>query len=264
MLDICEFLQDSWILPQHAHLFLMKAAIQRLSSPHLKPHSSFHTLLDERRSATTVEDLEQVYRHQVSLKQQRPAQTSNRQVALVDEETDILERTALLVSVFRECSPLVVSWFMEKGSDIHAVGCFGDSVLHFASSEEVIALLVRFGACPNARNRLGRSPLHRAVISGYQIGMKLARPLLRMGCDPSLRDGWGRQAKDYLESAHETKPLQVLLSMDMSMIQTLCSVKCVARVENATSNGRYCWFQCLPLEVIKMVVLVAGYKPKIL
>lgn len=59
----------------------------------------------------------------------------------------------------------------------------GDTLLHLATrrvNEKSVKMLLRIGADPNARNKLGRTPLHEAAIAG---SLKILQLLIDYGGD---------------------------------------------------------------------------------
>ena len=59
----------------------------------------------------------------------------------------------------------------------------GDTLLHLATrrmNEKSVKMLLRIGADPNARNKIGRTPLHEAAISG---SLKILQLLVEYGGD---------------------------------------------------------------------------------
>ncbi|NXS93042.1 ANR39 protein, partial [Jacana jacana] len=68
----------------------------------------------------------------------------------------------------------------------------GYTALHYASRNGhlgVCRLLLRWGACCDARTRGGATPLHRASYCGH---LAIAQLLLAHGADPAAADGDGR------------------------------------------------------------------------
>lgn len=86
-----------------------------------------------------------------------------------------------------------------KSEDIN-----GNNVLHFAScsrnTDLINALVTQYDFSPNHTNKVGQTPLHRAVISKAKKAIKI---LLKLDADPTLRDIHGNDARDYASENDE-------------------------------------------------------------
>jgi ankyrin repeat protein len=103
--------------------------------------------------------------------------------------------TALHLSAFF-AHPAAAQALLAAGADVRAVAQNPSRVepLHSAAAAGdvgVVALLLRAGADPNARQHGGFTPLHSAAMQG---NLSLVRALLAAGADPSLESEDGRSA----------------------------------------------------------------------
>ncbi len=100
---------------------------------------------------------------------------------------------------------------LKNGADPATQTVRGETPLHWAMALDsnpvenpkcyivrIVTLLLEAGADINAANKLGQTPLHKAVIEGYNIGADL---LLRRGADMNVLDRAG------------TSPYSLALSM---------------------------------------------------
>lgn len=82
--------------------------------------------------------------------------------------------------------------------DINATDEDEQSLLHLTNNIDVMKLLLKHGANPNARMRTGGTPIYRAGNSGNIDGVKL---LLKHGADPNLT-GFGQKPPLYWPTIH--------------------------------------------------------------
>jgi len=86
----------------------------------------------------------------------------------------------------------VVKRFLDLGVNVNIKSFFGGTPLHIASYYEykdIVKLLIKAGANPNARNRYsGGTPLHHASNYGHKYIVKL---LIKAGANPNIADNYG-------------------------------------------------------------------------
>jgi len=93
-------------------------------------------------------------------------------------------------NVFRATQKLI----MGDASSIHAKNpTFHDTALHLAAAHDnpqgtMGSLLLQYGACPNAEDKVMSTPLHAASSAGHK---ELTRMLLKSGAEAGKEDRWG-------------------------------------------------------------------------
>jgi hypothetical protein len=118
------------------------------------------------------------------------------------------------VAVKSAC-PIIVDIFLEGGADVSELDRHGATFLHGACHRgqlEIARLLVRAGAAPDARNTLGRTPLHLAC-SSYSHFRKtgLVRLLVEEGgADIDARDRRGRTPLHYAAQSGDRGTIALL------------------------------------------------------
>lgn len=80
----------------------------------------------------------------------------------------------------------------------HLGSCFNVTPLHIVHNLEDLRILLSNGADPNARDHLGRTPLHKVVFD-VRTTPEMVKALLEAGADPDLKDDQGRTAHMTLE-----------------------------------------------------------------
>ena len=131
-----------------------------------------------------------------------------------------LERGSASTGLVRACSLgllSVVRLYLKAGAETNytmrtgltAMHCAWDAwlkLLHsnpakkmrYLVSQDIVQLLVEYGADPNRSSAAGITPLHMAAMFGHD---NIIAILLRNGADPNLRDKEGRTARDFAARA---------------------------------------------------------------
>ncbi len=138
-----------------------------------------------------------------------------------------LGRSPLLVAAEKSRHPAVVESLLNAGADLHARSPkSGMTALHFAAlrkevefssgrerrlAGDMIALLLARGADPNAEDRHGETPLHKAARTGGETGY-IVKQLLDAGADPNLvcRTIDGRPPLHWAVEQFHGRPMAVL------------------------------------------------------
>jgi ankyrin repeat protein len=90
-----------------------------------------------------------------------------------------------------------VSMLLHAGADVILADKLGQTPLHIAASKDMLDLLNQFpllASAVNHRDRFLQTPLRVAISLGH---IEFAMKLLRLGANPSLSDGYGRNALDW-------------------------------------------------------------------
>jgi ankyrin repeat protein len=102
--------------------------------------------------------------------------------------------TPLMVASFY-CSGELVRALLESGASLAATDKSGTSALHRTAQNceqgKIVGLLLRAGADPNSRTKLGETPLHTAAFYGNEAAVRL---LVAHGADVTAKDAKGQSA----------------------------------------------------------------------
>jgi ankyrin repeat protein len=105
-----------------------------------------------------------------------------------------------------------IALLLQHGATIQSPDTYGNTPLHEAASGyngyKSIELLIKNGALPNAKNNFWQTPLHYAV--QYSTAQTVAT-LLKAGADASIKDTYGKTARDYA-IARKDEEMKKLLS----------------------------------------------------
>lgn len=101
----------------------------------------------------------------------------------------------------------LIDRLVAAGVDPNAQDKYGNTPLHKAVSGDganptAVAALLRHGADPNRRNAAQQSPLHSAV-HGYGDWVDCVRMLLAAGADPTQADEAGQSPIDHIRDRHQ-------------------------------------------------------------
>ncbi|MDE2598449.1 MAG: ankyrin repeat domain-containing protein [Rhodocyclaceae bacterium] len=113
----------------------------------------------------------------------------------------------LIAAVYRDDTAAVLD-LVNRGMDVNSVDPAGNTLLHVASrngNDALIAALLKQKGNPNARNRLGETPL---VLAAYSGKMAAAEALLAGGAQLNT-DGWS--ALQYAVFAEQAEMVKYLL-----------------------------------------------------
>lgn len=112
----------------------------------------------------------------------------------------------------------------------HLGNCFNVTPLHIVESLDDLRTLLSNGADPNARDHLGRTPLHKVVFS-FHGTPEMVDALLAAGADPDLEDDQGR-------TAHMTLAIRPNLRRD-KYVADLTVDEIAAEIEGVTLEEYY-------------------------
>lgn len=112
----------------------------------------------------------------------------------------------------------------------HLGSCFNVTPLHIVHNLEDLRTLLDNGADPNARDHLGRTPLHK-VLFDVRTTPEMVKALLDAGADPDLKDDQGR-------TAHMTLAVRPNLRRD-KYVADLVVDEIAAEVEGVTLEEYY-------------------------
>lgn len=117
--------------------------------------------------------------------------------AIVDAKTGATHSTALIIAAGFH-SDLVVRLLLDKGADINARNCYGNTALHEACRSgvmEIVEMLLNAGADVNATNNKGSTPLHFYCLGDTENGelhtVSGAKELIHSGAIVDARDNSG-------------------------------------------------------------------------
>ena len=91
-----------------------------------------------------------------------------------------------LIIATKNCEMSSVEILLRNGADANIKDHNGDTALHFASSSEIVKLLLTHKAQPNVIDIMGYTPLQRACESGFY---NIAIELLHSKADPNTAEG---------------------------------------------------------------------------
>ena len=120
----------------------------------------------------------------------------------------LLEKGATFdrASAAAKCPLELMELVLRNGADPNAVNAQGSAPLHRAAKRpELVRLLLDKGADPNSIDDGGRSPLHQAAIYGESHVITL---LLKHGADKSLKDKRGKRPVDFARDAAVAEMLE--------------------------------------------------------
>jgi len=108
--------------------------------------------------------------------------------------------TAAFLGNKAEVTKLIEGQDGEDPIDVNEPDAYGDTALHaaaYAGKFSTVEYLIEQKANVNARNGVGSTPLHKAVLS--QNGIAIVNLLLQKGSDPSIRNTAGKRPEFYTE-----------------------------------------------------------------
>jgi ankyrin repeat protein len=114
----------------------------------------------------------------------------------------------LIAAVYRDDNETVMS-LVNRGMDVNTVDPGGNTLLHIAArngNDKLVALLLKSKANPNARNRVGDSPL---MLAAYNGKAEVVNALLAGGAQVNI-DGW--TPLHYAVFAEQPEMVSLLLS----------------------------------------------------
>lgn len=115
--------------------------------------------------------------------------SEKREVTVSDEDVwsecyDVMEEAAINGDPFPDVS--------------HLADCENKTPLHQVEKAEQVLRLVQAGADPNARDKLGLTPLHFAAM--HRTDPEIVAALLESGADPNVTDEFGQTPLNHIQS----------------------------------------------------------------
>ncbi|XP_075220577.1 uncharacterized protein LOC142323987 [Lycorma delicatula] len=108
--------------------------------------------------------------------------------------------TPLMQSILSRRDLNFIEEILKMGVDVNKCGCDRLSPLHLANEREVVSLLIKYGACVNARDNYGRTPLMQPLIA-QRRDIRAVYELINGGAGIKEIDSYGNTLLHYANSA---------------------------------------------------------------